>query len=109
LTSTPSGLGGGLYWFFICPHTGKRARKLYNVDGKFLHRDAFIGCMYSIQKLSKKQRQIKKMVDGLFAWDQAPERYFRPYYRGKPTRTLKRILKKEKQAEGFSLDQLFKL
>ena len=107
LTTLPSNLGCGKIWYFVCPHTGKRARKLYNIGGKFLHRTAFIGCMYEIQTLSKKSRQNKKAMDGFFIGDKIPTRYFRPYYKGKPTRTLKRILRKQKQAEGFTLDQLF--
>jgi hypothetical protein len=33
---------GGRIWYFVCPHTGKRARKLYKWQGiaQFCHRDA---------------------------------------------------------------------
>ena len=56
LTTLPSNLGRGKIWYFVCPQTGKRARKLYNIGGKFLHRTAFNGCMYEIQTYSKAKR-----------------------------------------------------
>ena len=39
LVSVPSNIGKGKVWYFLCPHTGKRCRKLYSVGGKFLHRE----------------------------------------------------------------------
>ena len=55
LTSTPSNLNRGEIWYFICPQTKKRCRKLYSIGGYFLHREAFNGCMYKIQIESKKK------------------------------------------------------
>lgn len=109
LVTIPSNLGRGIIWAFICPQTGKRTRKLYLVDGYFLHREAFRGCMYECQTYSKKARAMYRAMDGIFAWDKKPTRYFRPYYKGKPTRTLKRLLRKQKQAEGFSIEQLLRM
>ena len=60
LTSTPSNLNRGEIWYFICPQTKKRCRKLYSIGGYFLHREAFPGCLYEIQTQSKKYRNLKK-------------------------------------------------
>lgn len=46
LVSVPSNLGKGVVWYFICPKTNKRCRKLYLVNTYFYHRSAFNGCMY---------------------------------------------------------------
>ena len=35
LTSTPSNLNKGEIWYFICPQTKKRCRKLYSIGGYF--------------------------------------------------------------------------
>lgn len=93
LATIPSNLGRGVIWAFICPQTGKRTRKLYLIDGYFYHREAFRGCMYECQTRSKKTRLFYRNMDLLFKADERPERYFRPFYAGKPTRTLKRLLK----------------
>ena len=59
LVSLPSNLGKGDVWYFLCPQTGKRCRKLYSVGGYFLHRKAFKGCMYEKQTKSKKKSGSK--------------------------------------------------
>jgi len=56
LVSIPSNLGIGKIWYFLCPQTHKRCRKLYSISGYFLHREAFNGCMYDSQTKSKKWR-----------------------------------------------------
>src|SRR5687768_1248105 len=56
LVAAPSNLGKGFVWFFRCPRTEKRCRKLYLVQTYFYHRSAFRGCMYDIQTQSKKSR-----------------------------------------------------
>ena len=40
LTSIPSNLGKGVVWYFICPFTWKRCRKLHLLDERFMHRSA---------------------------------------------------------------------
>lgn len=60
LTSTPSNLKRGEIWYFICPQTIKRCRKLYSINGYFLHREAFNGSMYESQTQSKQYRHLKK-------------------------------------------------
>ena len=52
LVRVPSNLGKDFVWYFHCPKTNKRCRKLYSVNGMFLHREAYKGCMYETQTYS---------------------------------------------------------
>lgn len=98
LITVPSNLGKGLLWFFLCPITGKRCRILYFINGFFLHRDAFKGCFYQKQTQSKYYRKLCKEFGKPFEDDEAFEeiysKYFKKYYRGKPTRRYLRLMKK---------------
>lgn len=95
LVSIPSNLGKGVVWFFICPSSGKRCRKLYLADTYFYHRSAFRGCMYEKQTQSKKWRQWDKTLgaclqsDHLF--EQLNKKHFKKYYAGKPTKKHLRL------------------
>lgn len=109
LVSAPSNLGKGVVWYFVCPHTGKRCRKLYLADTYFYHRSAFRGCMYEIQTKSKKDRAIERKYKPLYKgkeYDQLQAGYFKTHYNGKPTRRFLRIMKVIKTAEALP-DLLF--
>lgn len=56
----PSNLGKGKIWYFLCPSTQKRCRKLYFIGGYFLHREAFSEGMYTCQTWSKNVREAIK-------------------------------------------------
>lgn len=88
VTSVASNLGKGRVWYFICPSTGKRCRKLYFIKGKYYHREAFRGCMYEIQTQSKRWRQLTPLMDVEFGTGKFDVRrkYFKRSYRGKPTK-----------------------
>jgi hypothetical protein len=96
LVSVPSNLGKGKIWYFLCPHTRKRCRKLYSIGGYFFHREAFNGCMYDCQTKSKYYRKLNKILGPYFKIDQLYEqlysRHFKKYYSGKPTKRYLRIL-----------------
>jgi len=100
LVSIPSNLGKGVVWFFICPRTGKRCRKLHCADTYFYHRSAFRGCFYEKQVQSHKYRNLGKQFGLLFGIDKVYEeiysKHFKKHYNGKPT---KRYLKLLKQVE----------
>ena len=102
-TTIPSSLGNGKLLYFVCPKTGKRAMKLYLINGYFLHREAFNGCMYSCQTQSKKERTflntplgIVIKIESLF--EQLRKPYFKTTYAGKPT---KKYLKIERQIQAI--------
>ena len=102
----PSNLGKGIIWYFLCPKTNNRCRKLYLVDGLFLHREAFTGCMYESQTVSKKYRQIEKKFGAYFdsdiLFEQLHKKYFKRTYKGKLTKRFLRIESKLKRAESLN-------
>jgi hypothetical protein len=110
LTSTPSNLNKGKIWYFICPQTNKRCRKLYSIGGYFLHREAFTGCMYETQTQSKKYRQLDKTLGAYFKSDnlysELYKKHFKKTYAGKPTKRYLRILEQIQKAESIPLTQI---
>jgi len=108
LVWVPSNLGKGVVWYFSCPQTGKRCRKLYAVEKYFLHRDACKGKggLYYIQTLSHKQRERQRFREQAFG-DKVEkamftEKYFKPMYAGKSTkRQRKRIAVIEKRSSAL--------
>ncbi len=104
LITVPSNLGKSCMWFFICPKTGKRCRKLYLIGGYFLHREAFKGCMYDCQTQSKKYRDIGKTYGAYFKaarlYEQLYKKHFKKTYAGKPTKKYLQIMKQIQKAES---------
>lgn len=107
LVSMPSNLGKGLIWYFLCPQTNKRCRKLYSIDGYFLHREAFNGCMYETQTQSKKYRQLDKTLGEYLKEDelysQLYQKHFKKTYAGKPTKKYLRIIEQIKKLKFKNL------
>ena len=105
LTSTRSNLDLGEIWYFVCPQTKKRCRKLYLIDGYFLHREAFSGCMYETQTRSKKCRQMDKTLRAYFKSDnlysELYKKNFKKTYAGKPTKRYLRIMEQIQKAESI--------
>jgi hypothetical protein len=104
LVSLPSNLGKGLIWYFFCPQTNKRCRILYSIDGYFLHREAFSGCMYETQTQSKGYRQLDKTLRAYFRTDDLYSRlyqkHFKKSYAGNPTKKYLRIMEQIRKAEN---------
>ena len=97
LVSVPSNLGKGVVWYFICPHTGKRCRKLHLLNNYFYHRSALKGCMYEKQTFSKSMRYLDKNFSYLYASDRVyseiNKKHFKKFYSGKPTKRYVRLTK----------------
>jgi len=97
LVTIPSNLGKGKVWYFLCPQTHKRCRKLYSIVGYFLHREAFKGCMYDSQTKSKRWRQMDRVYGSYFELDNLYEelysKHFKTHYNGKPTKRYLKLLK----------------
>ena len=92
LVSAASNLGIGRILYFVCPSTGRRCRKLYCVDGWFLHRTAFRDCCYKQQTYSKSLRALHTLI---FPKDMElidKLRTCRETYNGKPTRRFVNIM-----------------
>lgn len=113
LTTTPSNLGKGLIWYFICPNTGKRCRKLYSIGGYFLHREAFKGCLYEKQTQSKFARKLDKTLGAVFGIEKLNEqlykKHFKQTYAGKPTKRYLRIKAKIDKAESIPYHEVERL
>ena len=113
LVSIPSNLGKGNIWYFLCPETNKRCRKLYLIGGYFLHREAFKGCMYETQTQSKRYRQLDKTFgahlksDDLYS--QLYQKHFKKFYAGKPTKRYLRIMKQIQKVENIEYYEIEKL
>lgn len=101
ITSTPSNLCKGEIWYFICPITKKRCRKLYSIGGYFLHREAFNGCMYESQTQSKKYRELTKNYGALFEnesiYETINSKHFKKTYAGKPTKKYLKLIQRIEQ------------
>ena len=113
LTSTRSNLDLGEIWYFVCPVTKKRCRKLYLIDGYFLHREAFNGCMYETQTHSKKYRQMDKTLGAYFKSDnlysELYKKNFKKTYAGKPTKRYLRIMEQIQKAESIPYHEIERL
>ena len=96
LTTINSNIGKGDIWYFVCPMTKKRCRILYLMSDKFLHRDAFPKGMYETQTYSKNNRMLFNRFKIPFEKDEAYKivnsKYFKRYYKGKPTKRFLRLL-----------------
>jgi hypothetical protein len=110
LTSTPSNLNKGEIWYFICPQTKKRCRKLYSIGGYFLHREAFNGCMYETQSQSKKSRFFNKTLGVYFKsenlYSELYKKHFKKTYAGKPTKRYLRIMEQIQKAESITYHEI---
>lgn len=110
LVSMPSNLGKGLIWYFLCPQTKKRCRKLYSIGGYFLHREAFNDCFYESQTRSKYSRYLDKTFGAYFKTDelysQLYQKHFKKSYAGKPTKKYLRIMKQLEKAENISCHEI---
>lgn len=107
LITVPSNLGKGVVWYFVCPHTGKRCRKLYLADTYFYHRSAFRGCMYEKQTLSKRTRNWDKHFACLYLtekiYQQINAKHFKKTYAGKPTKRYLKLTQQIERAESIPL------
>ena len=103
-------LDKGFVWYFVCPKTNKRCRKLYLADTYFYHRSAFKGCMYEKKTQSKKSRYLDKTLWEYFKTDQLYEQLykknFKKQYAGKPTKKYLRIVEQIEKIESIPYHQI---
>jgi hypothetical protein len=106
----PSNLGKGSVWFFICPRSDKRCRKLYFINNYFCHRSAYNFGTYQTQTLGTKDkflvRQFDKMTKANKAKRKLKSKNFKKYYKGKPTKQYLKLLRQIEAGEGISEIQL---
>lgn len=89
---------GGREWYFVCPITERRCKKLYLIDGTFLSRYACPSAMYRSQTYS---RSVRTMLAEYFAMDEVEEFLSKPNsrtrYKGKITKRYARLLERERR------------
>jgi hypothetical protein len=96
---------GGFDWYFICPATGKRCRKLYLIGERFLSRYAFPEARYrkqlepmGLSGLGAMVRYLRANYE-ILAFVRTP--YSKTYYKGKMTRRFKGLV--DREARAFDL------
>ena len=97
LVNERSNLGLGEIWYFICPFTNKRCKKLYLLNKYFSHRNRFKGVFYEKQLLSKSNRKslgIFRKIDQIKdAIEETKSKNFRRYYNKVKTKRLVKLSK----------------
>lgn len=93
LMTVPSNLGKGKVWLFVCPHTGKKCRKLFLISGYFLHREALKGGMYNSQVKSKRSRDLDKFFKVFRVAEKLKKKHFKKMYANQPTKKYLKINK----------------
>jgi hypothetical protein len=97
LIKEKSNLGIGEIWYFICPFTNKRCRKLYLLNKYFSHRNRFKGVFYEKQLLSKSNRKILGLFNKVNhindAIEETNSKHFRRYYNKAKTKRLIKLRK----------------
>jgi len=84
---------GGCEWYFICPATGRRCRKLYQIGEYFLSRFAFPSAMYREQAASRSNRSLYAAMRTIDLHSKFfDRRCVHTKYRGKPTKAYRRFL-----------------
>ncbi|MBN2520986.1 MAG: hypothetical protein JXB17_10805, partial [Bacteroidales bacterium] len=89
--------------------TNKRCRKMYSIGGYFLHREAFQGCMYGSQTLSKYYRNFDKTIRVYFRIARLYKKHFKQSYAKKPTKKYLRIMEQIQQAESILYSEIERL
>ena len=110
LDSIPSNLGKGKVWYFICPFTRKRCRKLHLISERFMHRSNLPSGMYSKQTQSKSLRLMAKFYGSCFDIDRIYQelysKHFKTHYKGKPTKRYVKLMKQISVAERISHEDI---
>ena len=113
LTTLPSNLGKGSVWYFLCPFTLKRCRKLHLIDERFIHRSALSSGVYSKQLHTKKWRELEKVYGNYFDNDEHYKelysKHFKKFYNGKPTKRYLKLMEKINDGERFSSSDIERL
>lgn len=86
----PSNLGRGDVWFFSCPQTGKKCRKLVLWHGRFVHQSVIQHSYYKQQTESRPDRISNKWIRKYHKYQELlkkqEKKYYKPMYAGKYTK-----------------------
>jgi len=103
--------GNGKIWFFRCPFSNARCRKLYLIRGYFQNRTEHSKSFYQTQTVGTKDKYLIRQFDRLQKANKAEEtikrKYFKRFYNGKPTKRYLKLLKDFEAGAGISEAELF--
>tara|TARA_R110002124_G_scaffold17532_3_gene73475 strand:- start:358407 stop:359009 length:603 start_codon:yes stop_codon:yes gene_type:complete len=108
----PSNLGQGFgkVWYFICPFTGRRCRKLHLISERFMHRSNLPSGMYECQTKSKKWRNLEKRFGAYFDleknYKKLHSKHFKTHYNGKPTKRYLKLMEKVSEGNKFTVSEI---
>ncbi|QBK77381.1 hypothetical protein QK342_14005 [Myroides odoratimimus] len=112
LVRVSSNLGKGFIWYFLCPRTNKRCRKMYLVNRYFAHREAFKNAMYETQTYSKLNREVIKKFSPYLKQDnlysELYKKHFKKTYAGKPTKKYLRLMREIQKGESIPYEEIKK-
>ncbi|WP_337942981.1 hypothetical protein [Parabacteroides sp.] len=91
LHTEPSNLGNGVVWYFLCPYTGHKCRKLF-LDGNVIASRYAFSHVYSQSNESRSGRFFTG-----FALKSPKRKYGKEFYKGKLTPYGKRMAKHYKK------------
>lgn len=98
---------GGIVWFFICPVTGKRCRKLHLINGRYIHSSIIKGYHRNIKPLwysgTLMDNLLKKVQRKINAEKTIESKHFKAYYNGKPTKKYLKCLNQIKAGGNVSM------
>lgn len=104
-----SNLDKGVVWYFICPKSNKRSRKLFLYNGYFVNRKS-THAIYDTQTKPKSYRLMEKTFGAYFDienyYEEIYSKHFKKFYKGKPTKRYKRLLELIDKAEYITAEQL---
>jgi len=104
-----SNLGKGKIWYFICPVSGKKCRKLYLCNGYFISRK-LTGAIYDTQTKSKSWRRMEKAFGAYFDLDnyyiELHKKYLKTHYKGKPTKRLLKLQYLINKGKAITTDEI---
>jgi hypothetical protein len=100
-----SSFGKGYWYYFKCPITGEKCKKLYYWEQKFVSRAAIPGVLYKRQIESKSFRNAikdnRKINSSYKIICKGFKPYAKPYYRAKSTKTKRRMEKAQAILKKF--------
>lgn len=110
LTQIQSNLGKGKVWYFICPNTERKCRKLYLYELRFYSRFAFLNGLYKNQIRSKKERILDntfwKYLNAEKYYDEIEQKNLKRHYKGKITKKYSKLVQMIEQAESITASQI---
>ncbi len=96
---------GGVVWFFVCPVTKKRCRKLYLVNGRYVHCSTIKGYYRKIKPYNtgtKMDLWFKRLQQSTEAEKELSQKHFKTHYAGKPTKRYLKCVNHIENARGIS-------